>query len=115
MHTQLATQMDVRDTAPGYTMAVSMAGANASQADVVVFAVVNTLDVRVAYQGSDDLQNWTDLSTPVTLSPVGFTYLAAETGVTTAYVRMRVIIGSKTDPGQPAAAIASVGLNTSIQ
>lgn len=110
MYTKLADKLVVTTAAsPEFSFAVPMAGANAFQAELTVFAVVASATLTFEVQGSNDLQNWVSVLTPVTTIGVGFqsptTFKA--TGVAFQYIRFKY-----TSVGAGGSVILAAGVST---
>ncbi len=94
MYTELATRLDVTTTA-GFSQPVSMAGENSVTIDTTVFYNSAAAVLTLALEGSNDLQNWKDLSYSLTSSaPEYAASSSAKTGIGYAYVRLKWSIAS---------------------
>ena len=89
------------------SQAVSMQGANAAQADVVLYAQTAT-NVSFQLQVSNDLENWTNAGSAQTVSAVGFLLLTAITSISGASIRIKATL---TGSG---VAVLSAGVNTAL-
>lgn len=74
-----------------WTQAVDARGFNAARFDIVILAADAILTVEV--QGSDDLENWTTLTSLGGSFDVGFALPAAVTGIGVAYLRLQAYGG----------------------
>ena len=114
MYQILATKMALATTSE-VTQAVSMQGANAVTVDITVFAgTVSAL----ALQGSNDLENWTNLNTSmITSGTIGAgvacylpgsstSFAGAQLAVSTQYVRLKIT--------SSAATVVACGINTAL-
>ena len=110
MYAKLSDKLSVTTTAsPEFSPAVSLGGANAFQMELTIYAVVAAATLTVEAQGSNDLQNWGSLMTPVTLLTVGYNAPTTFkiTAVAFAYVRVKM-----SSVGAGGAVILAAGLNT---
>ena len=91
------------------SQAVSMAGANSCQLEVVVYSISGTSpSIAFQLQESNDLENWADKPpTPTAATTAGYKAMAAQTAVSAAYVRLKATI-----TGSAAVAVLAAGLNT---
>ena len=112
MYTQVASKLAVKDAnVPFYSQAVSMAGANAIQAEVSMFSISATSGtpaLTVSAEASNDLQNWDPLGAfDATLTLIGYA-TKKFTDIAHGYVRLRFVMTAGSDPR----AIVAAGVNT---
>ncbi len=86
------------------TRIIDATGFNAASFSLVVLRTDANLTVTV--QGSDDLENWTNLATLGTTFTVGFDFPAAVTSITRPYLCLSFILD-----GEVALAIVAVHFN----
>jgi len=108
MYTQLASKLAVVDTASEASPAVPMAGANAFQVELTLFALTGSVStLSVDTQGSNDLQNWTTFGSAYTMTAAGASAPTARTAVAFQYVRLKY-----SSSGGTGSAILAAGINT---
>ncbi len=110
MYSQLVSDLGLNSagTVSEVTQPVSMAGANAVQMDTTVASLTAT-NVSFQLQQGNDLQNWANVDSPVAATAAGYKLFTANTGVTGAYVRIKLTL---TGAG---IGVLAAGLNTSQQ
>jgi hypothetical protein len=110
MYQKLSDKLVVTTTAsPEFSFAVPMEGSNAVQAELTIYAVVAAATLTVEMQGSNDLQNWSQVLAPVTNLTVGYTATTLKaTAVAFQYVRIKF-----SSVGIGGSVILSCGVNTS--
>ena len=86
------------------TRVIDARGYNAARFSLVVLNTDANLTATV--QGSNDLENWTDLATLGSSFVLGFAFPAAVTGVAVSYLRLTFILS-----GEVAFAIVAVNFN----
>lgn len=89
MYVDLAEHLVLSSAADQFTPAVSMAGANAVQLNVVVLVIPGATTLTVDIQGSNDMENWASLGT-FNPTGVGFFSSAHVSAVQWQYVRVRM-------------------------
>ncbi len=90
MYTQLASKLAVSNSTPEYSPAVGMAGSNAFQVELTVYAFTGSAsEVTIDTQGSNDLQNWTTFGSAYTVNAVGYSAPSARTAVAFQFVRLK--------------------------
>ena len=104
MYSELASKCAVTFGTKEFTQAVDMAGANGAQCEVTCF-VKGGGNVSLQLQGTNDLQNWTDVGTAISVTAVGF-FTGSITGVGYQYVRIEL------DQATSGTAILACGINT---
>lgn len=107
MYADLATRLVFSSAADQFSPAVSMAGANAVQLNIVVIVIPGATTLTFDLQGSNDLQNWTSIGTS-TATAVGYSAPTKQTGIAWQYVRVRA------NSNTPGTTIATIGLNTAL-
>ena len=111
MYTEVASKLAVVGAnVPFYSQAVSMAGANAIQAEVTMFSIsgTSTPTLTVSAEASNDLQNWDDLGDfDAGLTLIGYA-TKKFTGIAHGYVRLKFELTFGTSPR----AIVGAGVNT---
>jgi hypothetical protein len=106
MYTSVTSKAYVPFGTAQYSQAVSMDGANAVNVEATAFAVTGG-ELTVAVQGSNDLDNWEDVSAAaIIFSGPGADDSGAITGIGFAYVRLGYSVA---DSG---AAIVAAGIET---
>lgn len=94
MYAQLATKLAVVNGQNQYSQPVSMAGANAYRFSIIVFNNTAT-SLTATPQGSNDGQNWSDLTAQSSIG-LGYTTWAA-TQISHAMVRLQyAVVGTGT-------------------
>lgn len=113
MYQQLFTRLALSGTTLSeVSQPVAMQGANAAQFDVVVISLsgTGTPTVTCQLQESNDLENWKDKGSTTAPTAVGYTLAAAQTGISSGYVRLKVTLSGTTP-----ITVISAGINTSAQ
>ncbi len=91
MYTSVANRLAIKGSAGtivDYSSPVDMGGDNAARLDAVIFNFAGT-NIKLLLQGSNDMQNWEDLTaTPVALAAPGYYREALESDIAFAYVRI---------------------------
>lgn len=105
MYAELADKLVLSSAADQFSPAVSMAGANAVQLNVVVLVIPGATTLTIDIQGSNDMQNWASLNT-FTTTVVGYVSTAKSTAVQWQYVRVRM------NSNTAGNSIVTIGLNT---
>ena len=110
MYTQLFSQLSLANSGPvtQVSQAVAMRNNNAAQANYVIFALTGT-GVTFQLEGSNDLENWTELGSPDGSTAIGAGLLGVVAGIGAAFVRLRATVEGS------GRAIVSAGINTSFQ
>lgn len=113
MYQQLFTRLALSGSgASEVSVPVSMQGANAAQVDYVVMSIAGTSTptISLQLQESNDLENWTNKGSAVTpVTATGYALAAAVTGISAAFIRLRVSITAGTSP----VFVVAASLNTS--
>ena len=92
-------------TVPVVSQPLSMSGANAAQASVVVISIT-TGTITVAFQGSNDLENWSAITT-IGGTALGVGYHApSASGIAWQYIRVTYLTSTA------ATAVISCGVGT---
>lgn len=108
MYTQLASKLSVANATSEASPAVSMAGANAFQVELTLFALTGSVTtLTVDTQGSNDLQNWTTFGSAYTMTAVSASAPTARTGVAFQFVRLKYAAS-----GGAGNTILAAGINT---
>lgn len=106
MHHTLFRQLALDAGASEVSQAVSMEGANAVE---VQYTAWNGGAITIEIQGSNDLENWHVLATPVGAQTTS-TGNGSATGITCAYIRIRI-----TEAGGVSGIIVCAGVTLSSQ
>jgi hypothetical protein len=109
VYTEVASKLAVVGAnVPFYSQAVSMAGANAIQAEVTMFSIsgTSTPTLTVSAEASNDLQNWDDLGDFDALTLIGYG-TKKFTDIAHGYVRLKFEM-----TGSSPRAIVGAGVNT---
>lgn len=107
MYARLFDRLVVATGTDALSFAIPMAGANGARSQVILISHVSLTGLTATMQGSNDMQNWRDLSTTGSLTAIGGTSFA-NTAISDTYLRMKVSI-----TGTNATAIVMVDVNTS--
>ncbi|MBI2923409.1 MAG: hypothetical protein HYY18_20315 [Planctomycetes bacterium] len=91
MYTRFFDRLVVATGTDALSPAVPTAGSNAARSQVILISHVSLTGLTATMQGSNDLQNWRDLSTTGSLTAIGGTSFA-NTAITDAYLRMKISI-----------------------
>ncbi len=91
-YTRVATRLCVTSPAQQVSRAIPMEGANSVQVDFVVFAGPGVgFKVSVLLQGSNDLQNWSQIGGGATVVAVGFNGSLKQSDIAFQFVRLRFV------------------------
>ena len=89
MYTQVASKLHVPTGTPCYSQAVSMEGGNAIGVELTVFNDGGGAGVTVAYEVSNDLENWDNGATLLSSIGVGYDYQSVSSpSMASRYVRL---------------------------
>lgn len=89
--TRVARRFSIPSGSVDFTRALSMSGANAVQVDfeVLVGAVAFNFNFKVTLEGSNDLQNWSEIGASVIQQGVGFNSSLKQGSIAFRFVRLR--------------------------
>lgn len=93
-YVRAADSLSISASSTAYTQAVSMQGANAVVATFVVFTLGGSSGLTPSLQGSNDMANWSSISTYSQITSAGYSAASNSTSIAFQYVRLALTAAS---------------------